>query len=96
MPVVIDCSHINQTDFTAAKGFKAMLADFQDRSQAVYWLNPSAEITHVIKFIAGDSFNAITSPADIVPRSEDSLDLGNSSGPLLESVVADTGAADKV
>eukprot|EP00092_Neocalanus_flemingeri_P010828 GFUD01011660.1.p1 GENE.GFUD01011660.1~~GFUD01011660.1.p1 ORF type:complete len:675 (+),score=113.89 GFUD01011660.1:76-2100(+) len=98
LPVVIDCSHINQTDFTAAEGFKAMLADFKARSQAVYWLSPSTEVMHVIKFIAGDSFIAITNPADIVTRSNGSLDNTpeNTSDPLLEEVVADNGAAVKV
>merc|ERR1719391_1323790 len=44
VPVVIDCSKINHTDFTAAKGFKAMLADFQDRGTEVYWLDPSPSV----------------------------------------------------
>ena len=31
IPVVIDCGRINNTDFTAAKGFKSMLGDFESR-----------------------------------------------------------------
>ena len=40
MPIVIDCNHIINTDFTAAKGCKAMLVDFQKRGQDVHWLKP--------------------------------------------------------
>ena len=46
---MIDCNHITSTDFTAAKGFTAMLADFQTRGQAVYWLNPSPDICSVLR-----------------------------------------------
>lgn len=92
MPVIIDCCHINQTDFTAAKGFKAMLSDFQARSQAVYWLNPTTTVTHVIKFIAGDAFHVITSPEDIAPAPAHQ----DTSEPLLETAVPDYGAAETV
>jgi len=84
MPVIIDCCHINKTDFTAAKGFKAMLADFQTRSQAVYWLNPSPSVTHVIKFIAGDAFHAITDPEAIGPAAQGGVDT---SDPLLDAAL---------
>ena len=85
MPVVIECSHINQTDFTAATGFQAMLADFSARNQSIFWLNPSTEVTHVIKFIAGEAFNTISSPEDIFVNTLD---------PLLDEVVTDYGAAE--
>ena len=48
---MIDCNHITSTDFTAAKGFTAMLADFQTRGQAVYWLNPSPDICSVLRCV---------------------------------------------
>jgi len=82
MPVILDCCHVHQTDFTAAKGFKAMLDDFQARSQPVYWLNPSPTVTHVIKFIAGDAFHTITSIADIDTGAQA---LGDTSAPLLDT-----------
>ena len=59
LAVVIDCTHINNTDFTAAKGFKAMIADFKNRDQSVYWLNPTQEIQYVLHSVAGDSFSVI-------------------------------------
>jgi len=92
LPVVIDCTHINQTDFTAAKGFKAMLADFQARSQPVYWLNPGNEISHVLRFIAGDLFQSITRPEDILPQDS----LANTDDPFIEAVVAIPGTAHNV
>jgi len=83
MPVVIDCCHVHQTDFTAAKGFKAMLADFQGRSQPVHWLNPSPAVVHVIKFIAGEAFHTITS-VEGISGSEEQRDQVRSEEPLLD------------
>merc|ERR1712001_418112 len=65
MPVVIDCSKISQTDFTAAEGFKAMLKDFSLRSQPVYWLTPDPEVARIIKVIVGATFKEIDSLAQI-------------------------------
>jgi len=59
IPVVIDCSKINSADFTAAKGFKAMLADFKARNTEVYWLDPSPNVAHVLKAIAQNAFKPI-------------------------------------
>ena len=89
MPVVIDCSHVNKTDFTAAEGFKAMLADFQGRSQPVYWFNPSPSVTHVIKYIAGEAFHTINTLEEImveqVNTTEPLLDEGSGRmGPMIK------------
>jgi len=61
MPVVIDCSKMSQTDFTAAEGFKSMLKDFSLRSQPVYWLTPNEEVARIIKVIVGAGFQEIDS-----------------------------------
>ena len=73
MPIIIDCDHMTSTDFTAAKGFKAMLAEFHFRSQAVFWLNPSQCVTDVLVKVLGDQFNAISSIEDISPSCESSF-----------------------
>ena len=73
MPIIIDCAHVTSTDFTAAKGFKAMLAEFYSRSQAVYWLNPSQAVTDVLVKVLGDQFNAISSIEDISQSCESSF-----------------------
>ena len=38
-PVVLDCSHIYTSDFSAALGSKAMAADFQRRDQPLIFLD---------------------------------------------------------
>ena len=39
LPVVLDAAHIYTSDYTAAKGFKAMVADFNKRSQPIIFAN---------------------------------------------------------
>jgi len=65
LPVVIDCLHINNTDFTAAKGFKAMLADFKSRNQEVYWLNTGPDIHHVLYSVAGAAYKTLGRTEDL-------------------------------
>merc|ERR1712066_374367 len=80
LPVVIDCSKISQTDFTAAEGFKAMLKDFSLRSQPVYWLTPNAEVARIIKVIVGTTFKEIDSVAQIAqPEVEVLVDVAHTS-----------------
>ena len=82
---MIDCNHIINTDFTAAKGFKAMLVDFQKRGQEVHWLNPGPALSSVLESVAGAAFSAITRIEDIFPESREAVT--NNSEPLLESAV---------
>ena len=65
LPVVIDCRHLNNTDFTAARGFKAMLADFKSRDQAVFWLNTEPGVHSVLYSVAGEEYRTLTSPEDL-------------------------------
>jgi len=65
LPVVLDCLHINNTDFTAARGFKAMLADFKSRQQEVFWLNTEPGVHSVLYSVAGEEFRTLTSPDDL-------------------------------
>ena len=65
LPVVIDCLHINNTDFTAARGFKAMLADFKSREQEVFWLNTGPAVHSVLYSVAGEEYRTLTSPEDL-------------------------------
>ena len=80
LPVVIDCLHINNTDFTAAKGFKAMLADFKSREQDVYWLNPGPQVHHVLYSVAGAAYKTITDTEDLATSgpSQEVEDRGDS------------------
>jgi len=71
MSIVIDCTHINKTDFTAAKAFKAMIADFDSRQQKVFWLNPNSGIKNVLSPIAGESFRVISSVEELSEMESD-------------------------
>jgi sodium-independent sulfate anion transporter 11 len=82
LPVVVDCCHVDQVDYTAAKGFASMLKDFEQRGQQVYWLNCSASVSATIKAIAGELFLPISG---LHQMSEDESDEGKT---LLEKQVA--------
>ena len=69
MPVVIDCSHISQADFTAAEGFHAMLGDFKKRHQSVYWLAINPCVIHTLRAIAGDNLKLINGPIELACKS---------------------------
>jgi len=61
LPVVIDCSQMNQTDFTAAEGFKAMLGDFSARRQAVHWVAVVPAVAATLRAVLGTAFREIES-----------------------------------
>ena len=65
LPVVIDCLHINNTDFTAARGFTAMLAEFKSRQQEVFWLNIKPGVHSVLYAVAGEEYRTLSSPEDL-------------------------------
>jgi len=44
LPLVLDCSHISNADFTAAEGFKAMITDFRRRNQPIIFYNTSPSV----------------------------------------------------
>jgi hypothetical protein len=41
---VVDCQHVFTADYTAAKGFEAMSADFRKRGQLVIFSNVGADV----------------------------------------------------
>ena len=73
LPLVLDCSHIVEADFTAAKGFKSLIADFKKRNQAIIFYNMSPYVVDTLKGIIIDHFNVATS-------NEELQDLLRSSG----------------
>jgi len=72
MPVIIDCSHVSQTDFTAAEGFHAMLGDFKKRSQPVYWLATNQGVISTLKAIAGDDLKLLNGPLELASKRHES------------------------
>ena len=65
LPVVLDCLHINNTDFTVARGLKAMLADFKSRQQEVFWLNTHPGVRDILESVVGDHLRTIANTEDI-------------------------------
>jgi len=56
LPVVVDCSHMYQIDYTAAQGFSSMLDDFTARAQAVYWDSCSKEVASTLQGVSSEKF----------------------------------------
>jgi anti-anti-sigma regulatory factor len=56
VPVVVDCSRISHTDFTAAKSFKAMIGDFKARKIRIFWLRPAQQVVQTLQAISGEDF----------------------------------------
>ena len=52
-------------DFTAAKGFKAMLEDFSSRKQQVFWVSCKTSVADSLKSVAGSLFVQINNPEEI-------------------------------
>lgn len=49
LPVVIDCRFILGADFTAAKGISALIDEFVQRKQPLYFINTKDEVLSVFK-----------------------------------------------
>jgi len=84
--VVVDCCHVAQVDYTAAKGFASMLKDFEQRGQQVYWLNCSTSVAATIEAIAGQLFLPISG---LHQMKEDERDIGDEGKTLLVKEVAE-------
>ncbi|RZF31960.1 hypothetical protein LSTR_LSTR012430 [Laodelphax striatellus] len=56
LPVVIDCRYILGADFTAAKGIAALIKDFNQRKQPIYFYNPKPSVVAVLKGVCLDYF----------------------------------------
>lgn len=49
LPIVIDCSYIYATDFTAAKVIETLLDNFQSTNQQIYFYNLKPSVAHVFE-----------------------------------------------
>jgi len=54
LPVVFDCSRISSVDFSAAKGFKAMISDFKTRGQPLIFYNTQSSVLDTFTGAIGD------------------------------------------
>ena len=48
-PVVVDCSHVYASDYTAAEGLSDMTRDFEKRGQAVLFLDMQKDVEAIFK-----------------------------------------------
>jgi sodium-independent sulfate anion transporter 11 len=57
----LDCSHISSADFTAAKGFKAMISDFKAREQPIIFYNTASSVVDTFLGVNMDEFVVVHS-----------------------------------
>ena len=65
LPLVLDCSHISTADFTAAKGFKAMITDFKRRNQQIIFYNTSPSVIDTFLGVNMEEFVMVFSVEEI-------------------------------
>jgi len=54
LPVVVDCKHILDADFTAAKGIAGLIMDFKRRKQPLCFYNPRKSVLAVLQGVCVD------------------------------------------
>ncbi|XP_050421473.1 sodium-independent sulfate anion transporter-like [Adelges cooleyi] len=54
LPVVVDCKHILEADFTAAKGIAGLIMDFKRRKQPLCFYNPRKTVLAVLQGVCVD------------------------------------------
>ena len=65
LPLVLDCSHISTADFTAAKGFKAMITDFKQRNQQIIFYNTSRSVIDTFSGVNMEEFAMVFSVEEL-------------------------------
>lgn len=60
-PVVVDCRHVGGADFTAARGVAALIQEFNDRKQPIYFFRPRQDVLAVFKGAGLDTFQHVAS-----------------------------------
>ena len=63
--MVLDCSHISTADFTAAKGFKAMITDFKQRNQQIIFYNTSRSVIDTFSGVNMEEFAMVFSVEEL-------------------------------
>ncbi|XP_049869479.1 sodium-independent sulfate anion transporter-like [Pectinophora gossypiella] len=56
LPLVIDATHVQAADFTAAKGIKSLIEDFHARGQPIIFFNVKPSIAEVFRGVRPRSF----------------------------------------
>lgn len=71
IPVVLDCAHLVNIDYTAAAQLSDMMAEFSSRQQPIFWLCPSYRVSHTVRAVAGDLFVPITGAHQVMEDQRD-------------------------
>ena len=66
LPLVLDCSHISSADFTAAKGFKAMISDFRARNQPIVFFNTTDSVVNTFLGVNIEQFVVVHSNEELL------------------------------
>ncbi len=80
MPVVIDAGHIFTSDFTAAKGFKAMVADFEKRDQHIIFVNLKENVARTFNGVGSEIFVIAVDQDDLKEKLTEIFNGGNGNG----------------
>ena len=81
LAVVINCLHVSQTDFTAAEAFHAMMKDFKERGQPVYWLAINSNVIRTLRAVTGQDLKIITGPIELARQQQSGTSSASSSSP---------------
>lgn len=65
VPVVIDSTHIQAADFTAARGFKNLIDDFAKRGQPLIFLNLKESVSTIFRGVKPTELKICSSEAEL-------------------------------
>ncbi|KYN02976.1 Sodium-independent sulfate anion transporter [Cyphomyrmex costatus] len=65
VPVVIDCTHIQAADFTAAKGIKTLIEDFTKRGQPLIFHNLKPSVIKIFNGVKPSGFTCSSSELEL-------------------------------
>ena len=71
IPVVVDCDHLVNIDYTAAAQLSDMMAEFSSRQQPIFWLRPHSRVANTVRAVAGDLFVAINGAHQVMEDQRD-------------------------
>ena len=71
IPVVVDCDHLVNIDYTAAAQLSDMMAEFSSRQQPIFWLRPHSRVANTVRAVAGDLFVPISGAHQVMEDQRD-------------------------
>ncbi|XP_015596315.1 sodium-independent sulfate anion transporter [Cephus cinctus] len=65
LPVVVDCRYVLGADFTAAKGIAALINEYNNRKQGLYFYNPRCDVVSVLRGACGENFQYVSTHEEL-------------------------------